>query len=342
MDQFKADYVATAHHADDLAETMVMKLVRGGRLNSLVGIAPERQFGNGKLIRPMLSFGKFEIRQYANDNTLKWFEDETNQNDENLRNRIRHHVMPQLKEENPLAIKHMVDYSKQLIKMITVSNHYIDNLLSGMVGDKHELDITNFNDFDDSLWTLLIQRWLEQFPKSVAVSNDQLTQIVRLINNPLKAQGEVDLNSQITVAKRYGKLVILNKSKKSFSTYQKNVDFMVPLNRWNQIEGGRSFGVFTHAPDNITPGIKIHELLLTEADFPLIYRHPKPGDRFEIENGGHQKVARFLINQKITTDDRKRIQLLVSNTDNVLAVLGYRVAKSSGNQDTNKYYLIEK
>ncbi|WP_268913869.1 tRNA lysidine(34) synthetase TilS [Lentilactobacillus sp. SPB1-3] len=342
MSEFNADYLATAHHADDLAETMIMKLVRGGRLDSLVGILPERTFGKGKLIRPMLSFSKSTIRQYAVEKRLKWFEDETNATDENLRNRIRHNIMPQLKKENALTIEHMADYSQQIAKLLSVNNRYLDSLLDQAEDSKFHLSIDRVLDFDSDTRLMLIQRWLELRAPMISISSEQLQQIDQLLSNSRKSQGEVDLINQLRVVKSYQKLCILDKSQKSLPNYQKNADFMVPLNRWNEMKNGHSFGVFTQMPANIDTGTKIHELSLSSTDLPLKCRSPKPGDRFQIESGGHQKVARLLINQKVTNEERELVKLLVSNEGNVLAVLGYRVAKINGHQGTNKYYLLEK
>ena len=92
-----ADALMTAHHADDQAETVLMKLIRGGSLNQLIGIKPSQPFEKVVLIRPLLSFSKNEIKDYAVDHQLTWFEDSTNQSNDVLRNRIRHEIVPQLK-----------------------------------------------------------------------------------------------------------------------------------------------------------------------------------------------------------------------------------------------------
>ena len=89
--------VATAHTADDNAETVLMHLVRGTGLKGLGGIAPVR----GNIIRPMLSVTRAEVLEFVEQNCLRFVEDSTNAGDDFLRNRLRHHVMPLLKEENP-------------------------------------------------------------------------------------------------------------------------------------------------------------------------------------------------------------------------------------------------
>ena len=89
--------IATAHTADDNAETVLMHLVRGTGLKGLGGIAPKR----GNLIRPLLSVTRQEILEFLDEYSLAHREDSMNATDFCLRNRLRHHVMPVLKAENP-------------------------------------------------------------------------------------------------------------------------------------------------------------------------------------------------------------------------------------------------
>lgn len=89
--------VATAHTADDNAETVLMRLTRGTGLKGLGGIAPVR----GKIIRPLLDVTRQEVLDFLRENFLPHVEDSSNSADDFFRNRLRHHVMPLLKAENP-------------------------------------------------------------------------------------------------------------------------------------------------------------------------------------------------------------------------------------------------
>ena len=89
--------IATAHTADDNAETMLMHLVRGTGLKGLGGIAPVR----GNIIRPMLTVTRQEVLRFLEEENIPYMTDSSNETDAFLRNRIRHHVMPLLTAENP-------------------------------------------------------------------------------------------------------------------------------------------------------------------------------------------------------------------------------------------------
>ena len=89
--------IATAHTADDNAETLLMHLIRGTGLKGLGGIAPVRE----NLIRPMLTVTRQEVLAFLEEENIPYVNDSSNDTDAFLRNRIRHRVMPLLKEENP-------------------------------------------------------------------------------------------------------------------------------------------------------------------------------------------------------------------------------------------------
>ena len=89
--------IATAHTADDNAETVLMHMVRGTGLKGLGGISPIR----GNIIRPMLTVTRQEVESFLQEYCLAHIEDSSNETDAFLRNRIRHHIMPLLQQENP-------------------------------------------------------------------------------------------------------------------------------------------------------------------------------------------------------------------------------------------------
>ena len=89
--------IATAHNADDNAETMLLNLTRGSGLKGLCGIPPRR----GNIVRPLLGTTRAQIEEYLRGNGVTHVEDSTNESDDYTRNVLRHHVMPVLKGINP-------------------------------------------------------------------------------------------------------------------------------------------------------------------------------------------------------------------------------------------------
>jgi tRNA(Ile)-lysidine synthase len=115
-----ADYLLTAHHGDDLIENILIKFLRSGipqEMNSLQAVS-ER--GGIKLLRPLLNFEKAELLAYVQERQIPYVLDQTNLADETLRNRLRHHVLPLLKRENPKLVENANRF-RQGMKQLTAS-----------------------------------------------------------------------------------------------------------------------------------------------------------------------------------------------------------------------------
>lgn len=95
------DYLLTAHHADDQAETLLLRLMRGTGPRGLAAMAQQRSLGQGTLFRPLLNFSRVELEKYARAQNLSWVNDESNADDHYDRNYLRNQVMPLLRERWP-------------------------------------------------------------------------------------------------------------------------------------------------------------------------------------------------------------------------------------------------
>nr|WP_293295123.1 tRNA lysidine(34) synthetase TilS [Allomuricauda sp.] len=104
LDNTSCGYVLTAHHADDSLETFLINLSRGTGLDGLSGI-PEI---NGKVIRPLLPFSQKELLGYAKSENINWREDSSNASTKYLRNKIRHQIVPLLKELHPTFLQNFL------------------------------------------------------------------------------------------------------------------------------------------------------------------------------------------------------------------------------------------
>lgn len=117
-DKLGAGVIATAHNADDNAETLLLHLIRGSGLQGLTGIPPRR----GRLIRPLLTTTRAEIDAYAAAYALPYGDDGTNEDDAYARNRLRHQVTPVLESLNP----RYVESAAQAIRLLRRDNDYLN------------------------------------------------------------------------------------------------------------------------------------------------------------------------------------------------------------------------
>ena len=141
--------IATAHTADDNAETVLLHLVRGTGLKGLGGITPKGE----KLIRPMLTVTRDEVLEFLEEYHLSFVEDGSNETDAFLRNRLRHHVMPLLRQENPRLAEN--------VSQMAMSLRQDEEALRCMTGDELP-DIAALRQMPDPLRARALEHFLKK------------------------------------------------------------------------------------------------------------------------------------------------------------------------------------
>lgn len=112
--RYNAKTIATAHHADDQAETVLMHLIRGAGLAGLLGMRRATSIGGVALIRPLLSVTRMEIEKYARQRRISFRNDASNAKTIYSRNRMRYHLLPLLKKENPRVVEVIASAAERL------------------------------------------------------------------------------------------------------------------------------------------------------------------------------------------------------------------------------------
>ena len=125
------DFLATAHHKNDQAETVFLRIARSTGLKGLRGILAEREDG---VIRPMLKFTKEDLQKYAEENGIEWREDSTNKSTNHFRNKVRLQILPKIEEEckgtiNSLA--HIAELSQKIYpNVVKILDSYFNPFLA--------------------------------------------------------------------------------------------------------------------------------------------------------------------------------------------------------------------
>jgi len=131
------DFLATAHHKNDQAETVFLRMARSTGLKGLRGILPERE---DNVIRPMLKFTKQDLLEYARQNNVEWREDSTNKNTSHFRNKVRLQVLPKIENECPGTIDslaHIAELSQKVYpKLIKILNSYFNPFIVSLPVEK--------------------------------------------------------------------------------------------------------------------------------------------------------------------------------------------------------------
>lgn len=128
------DWLLSAHHADDQAETLLMNLLRGSGAAGFAGIAEARRFGPGWLVRPLLSLPQSAIRDYAQSASLIWIDDPTNDERRFDRNYLRHEVLPIIARRWPdvaLRLQRSAEHAGEAFELMRDLAHEDLEMLGG-------------------------------------------------------------------------------------------------------------------------------------------------------------------------------------------------------------------
>ena len=324
-DKYNTNLIATAHHLDDQAETILMKLMEGSNLYGYGGISICNDDGNYQIIRPLLCVSKKELYNYCDLYDLKYYEDSSNHEDHYLRNRLRHHIIPLLKNECNDFYSKILEYSIQLKEAF----NYIRNE-SKIFLDKYDnkIKLDEFKALDVALRKDIISLLLERY--NIRKNND----IINDINNFL-----LDTNGTKSVILASNNKLIRSYDYAFISTNEKQIIEEVTLNFDESIIYNNKYK-FSITKNITSNGVKYIKLCYNKLVFPIHIRPRKNGD--EIDSiSGTKKLSRVFIDSKVSKEIRDLIPIITDNDDNILWVYDYIKSKDVFSQrDNADIYLV--
>ncbi|SFH81373.1 tRNA lysidine(34) synthetase TilS [Pisciglobus halotolerans] len=349
MRKQQATRLVTAHHGDDQMETILMRLVRGGQLESIAGIKEQRSFGSGKLIRPLLRFAKEELTTYSDQEQLLYFEDESNQSMMYTRNRYRHQVLPLLKEENTQALEHFADFSADLLDATAAIKHVVEPCFERLCHPLHSngwgIDRSAFLAEAPFMQRLVLKELLTHLYRDTAVEyrRHHVEMIASLIAGD-KVNGELHLPAGWLMKRRYEELYFV----RSFgATLEHSVEpIPLSLGDWQIVPGLGKIGLFCSTA--VSTAQLSHKRMIWlktgEVQLPLQVRTRRPGDRMTIKGleRGSKKIKDILIDQKVPLEDRNKPIILTDAAGQIIWLIDYKESRLSNKQETDtiQYVLI--
>ncbi|MCP8857239.1 tRNA lysidine(34) synthetase TilS [Latilactobacillus fuchuensis] len=302
-----AKVLLTAHHGDDQLETLVMKLIRSGELHEMRGIQARRLFGPGQLVRPLLPFSKAMLRDFATQQAIRFFEDETNESLTVLRNRVRHQIVPQLKQENPQIIQNANRFSTRLSAVLAVQNDWAMTVVKLMVRHKAQTelvgDLTIVQQFTPVQQRLIWQQlWRTEYPGLPALKSNQLTELIQFTNQQAKPQGQIDLGHDYALMKVYDQFIIQSGSPQESVATTESAELTV--NQWCSLPNTERIGVFDleHLPQKVTSQ---QVIWLTSTDWPLTVQQLTGSERLAIGHEHTKSIKRLFIDLKWSQRQRQ-------------------------------------
>ena len=313
--QLDYNYILTAHHSDDNLETFLINLSRGTGLEGLSGIPVV----NDAIVRPLLSFSRFDIETYAELNNIEWREDVSNVSVKYLRNKIRHEVIPILKGINPQLLQNFNKTILHLNESLDIINDRVNEVSDEIISVKE--DAIQFN-----------------------ISK------IKALNNPraylyelLKDYGFTEWDDVfLLLDAQSGKQLLCENWR-----LVKDRDSLLLSRRVSSVNQNVNISSLEH-PIQITSGVlffeEVNEISTLDLDsiyvdkdllkLPLIVRTKRDGDSF-IPFGmeGSKKLSKFCKDEKLSLIDKEKIELLCSDEDIVWVI---------GSRADNRFRITEK
>lgn len=191
--QYSATAIALAHHCDDQIETMLIRCIRGSSLQGLTGM----RIANDRYLRPLLSHTKQQIYDYLAENNLTYCIDPTNDTDDYLRNRIRHHVIPAMQAADARAIQGLTKTMDQLQQVSDWFNEYCKSMLESLADSKTHLRLKALQSQDPIVRKQILLQWFIDLDLPHQPTTAWLNEIDRFIMNPRGGSHKVHPQWQI-------------------------------------------------------------------------------------------------------------------------------------------------
>ena len=298
----RLETLATAHHLNDQAETVLMHLIRGA---SPVGLSGMRE-RDGALIRPLLPFSRAQIEQYAQENHLPHVEDETNADIAYTRNYIRHELIPCMEKLNPRAVE-AVGRAAELARRQSdfVRQEALRVLRSRMYGAA----LADVSDLHPGLRSEVIAQYL----RAQGTPEFSAADIVRI--ESLMAGGvgrRVSLGKELFERDTNGVRRVIMEPAGSGRWALHSGENETPLGRFTLRTG--------KVPKNLNLGKYAQVFDADKIRAPLFVRTRRDGDRLALLGGGKRKLSDILIDKKVPRALRDSVPLIVMGEEILWAV----------------------
>lgn len=299
------DFVLTAHHADDNLETFLINLSRGTGLDGLSGIPAQ----NDAVLRPLLPFSRAAIEEYAKANNLQWREDSSNASDKYLRNQIRHHLVPILKELNPDFLKAFgmtQEYLQQAQELVADAASMVYQQVAREEGNTVYFDLKQLLRLPN--YASYLYQWLKEYGFSA------WDDIYNLVDSQ---SGKQVFSSEYRLLKDRDFFILspIQEPEKELYFIEKNQDKVkIPLKlqfcKVADINKADSSAIFVDE---------------SKLAYPLVLRKWQEGDFFYPlgMKGKSKKVSKFFKDEKMALLDKENTWLLCSN-EAIVWVIGMR------------------
>ncbi len=317
INKYQAKYLMTAHHGDDLMETILMRMVRGSSLKGYSGFKKVSDMGSYKIVRPLIELTKDDIVSYMDKHNLKYFIDKTNYTLDYTRNRYRIEVLPFFKKEQKDVHLKFLKFSEELIEASNFLDKYVKEL-EAKFKTKDGLIIKDILELDDFLIKRVIQYELSLiYTNDLFLVSDKNTKLIIELLKSKKSNGYVNLPNGYVAIKDYKLFRIEHNIKEN--KYHYIIDDIVKI---------PNKGIIKKIKSSDSKSNYVIRLNSKDIKLPLIVRNRNNGDKMEIKNlGGTKKIKDIFIDEKVSLGKRKDFPVVVDSNNVILWLPGVKKSK---------------
>lgn len=329
LKKYHSKYLFTAHHGDDLMETMLFRMMRGSTIEAFHGFS-EISFKNDyMIIRPLLKYTKAELLEYNKKNNISYRIDDSNEKDVYTRNRIRKNILPFMKKEQKNVHLKFLKLSEELEEMETFIKKEAEQKKKEWYHN-NTLNITKWNDVE----TIIQKRILQQILSDIYLEEQELleTAHIELLQNLiLSATSGTKLTfpKGIQIKKEYQTILFGNENQETSYTMILEDNLVLP--NGHEIK----FEIEAETDSNFVCRLKKEELVL-----PLFVRTRKEQDRMQVKGlNGSKKIKEIFINEKIPEHLRANYPIVTDSTGKIVWLPGVKKSQFDKTKE-EKYDII--
>ena len=330
--KYNAKYLLTAHHADDLIETVLMRIVRGSTLRGYSGFSKIVNRGTYKIIRPFIELTKNELIEYNENNKIHYFIDSTNLEDIHTRNRFRKYIVPEFKKEDPNVHKKFYKFSKTLLEY----NDYIDKQVKKVIDRvyvQNALKIEEYLKEEKVIQMKIIYYILEHiYQDDLMLITDHHAELVHQLILSKKANTYIYLPNNLKAIKSYDTVSFVMEEPKDQA-------YEIEIINYLNLPNGRIIEVVESSSGTSNNVCRLNS---EELKFPLRVRTRMDGDKMHVKNMlGTKKINDIFADCKLSTQDRNIWPVVVDSNNTIVWIPGLKKSKFDKSKE-EKYDIILK
>lgn len=311
----KANYILTAHHANDLAETFIFNAARGSGVNGLKSIPAI----NGFIARPLLHINQQQINNYVLNQQLQFRTDSSNLSDKYSRNFIRHQIIPLLEQINPLAVEHIMQSTQIINALLPIVEEKFTALKTQFITtDKNSIiiDLNSLQKLDYGSHFLFNQ---------LSVLGFNNTQVLDMLKP--SHQSGINWSSDSHVASIHQNKLYVYPITETENNFEEILVDKITETTLVTLKNETLKLTLIHAHEVIFNEFELY-LDLAKINWPITFRNWQMGDKFSpLGLKGRKKISDYFIDKK-TTDLAKQKSIVITDRDGIIGLFPFTIDNS--------------